>query len=208
MGLQITYRKRSVPRSISTQSTKGPSIPDRKQSPEPSRTLRSVDINQRKEQFSYAYLYAIASAAGYSFQIATRPMDFDGIDVILAGGSGQGIIRYPRLEIQVKCTSLDLMSEDVIRYPLAIKSYDDLRVENIQTPRILVIVVVPDTLDQWLTHSQQELCLRHCGYWLSLRGQPSTPNQATITVPIPRQNIFDVNGLSTLMQRIEAGETL
>lgn len=167
-----------------------------------------MDINQRKEQFSYAYLYAIASAAGYSFQIATRPMDFDGIDVILAGGSGQGIVRYPRLEIQVKCTSSDLMNDEIIRYPLNIKNYDDLRVENIHTPRILVIVVVPDTLEEWLTHSEQQLCLRHCGYWLSLRGQLPTQNQSSITVPIPRQNIFNVHGLKTLMQRIEAGETL
>jgi hypothetical protein len=169
---------------------------------------KSVDINQRKEQFSYAYLYAIASVAGYSFQIATRPMDFDGIDVILAGGSGQGLIRYPRLEIQVKCTSLNLMDDENLRYPLNIKNYDDLRVENIQTPRILVIVVVPDQLDQWLVQSQEELCLRHCGYWLSLRGQLQTSNQSTITVSVPRKNIFDVQGLKTLMQRLEAGETL
>ncbi len=167
-----------------------------------------MDINQRKEQFSYAYLYAIASAAGYSFQIATRPMDFDGIDVILAGGSGQGIIRYPRLEIQVKCTAADVISDSLIRYPLNIKNYDDLRVENIQTPRILVIVVVPDTLEEWTSQSQQELCLRHCGYWTSLRGLPSTQNQTTITLPIPRENIFDINGLKMLMQRIESGETL
>jgi hypothetical protein len=167
-----------------------------------------VDINQRKEQFSYAYLYSIASTAGYSFQIATRPMDFDGIDVILAGGSGQGIIRYPRLEIQVKCTAADLVSDDTIRYPLNVKNYDDLRVENIHTPRILVIVVVPDRLEEWLAQSQQELCLRHCGYWVSLRGLPPSQNQTTVTVSIPRQNIFDVPGLRLLMQRIESGETL
>lgn len=62
-----------------------------------------MDINQQKEQFSYAYIYAVASTAGYSFQIAPRPLDFDGIDIILAGGMGNGIIRYPRLELQVKC---------------------------------------------------------------------------------------------------------
>lgn len=58
-----------------------------------------MDINQQKEQFSYAYIYAVASTGGYSFQIAPRPLDFDGIDIILAGGMGSGIIRYPRLEL-------------------------------------------------------------------------------------------------------------
>lgn len=167
-----------------------------------------VDSNQRKEQFSYAYLYAIASTAGYSFQLANRPMDFDSIDAIIAGGSGQGIVRYPRLELQIKCTSLDLMNDEAIRYPLSIKNYNDLRVENIQTPRILAIVIVPDILEQWLAHSEQELCLRHCGYWLSLRGQPPTQNQTSVTVSVPRKNTFDVPGLLSIMQRIEAGEAL
>ncbi|MEQ8973263.1 MAG: DUF4365 domain-containing protein [Coleofasciculus chthonoplastes F3-SA18-01] len=167
-----------------------------------------MDINQRKEQFSYAYIYAVASTAGYSFQIAAKPMDFDGIDIILAGGSGTGIIRYPRLELQVKCTSVNLVSHDIIRYSLPLKNYNDLRVENVQTPRLLVVIVVPDKLDNWLTQSPQELCLKYCGYWISLRGQPPTSNQTTITISIPCQNIFNVEALTTLMQRIEAGETL
>jgi hypothetical protein len=167
-----------------------------------------VDINQQKEQFSYAYIYAVASTPGYSFQIAAKPLDFDGIDIILAGGSGGGIIRYPRLELQVKCTSLDLVSNDIIRYPLPLKNYNELRVENVQTPRILAIVVVPDNPDNWLTQSRQELCLRYCGYWVSLRGQPPTQNQTSVTISIPQQNIFNVEDLKTLMQRIEAGEIL
>ena len=167
-----------------------------------------MDINQQKEQFSYAYIYAVAASAGYSFQIAARPLDFDGIDIILAGGIGSGIIRYPRLELQVKCTSRDVIGQEAIRYPLEVKNYNDLKVENIQTPRLLILVVVPDNLDNWLIQSQQELCLKYCGYWVSLRGQPPTLNQTTVTISIPRQNIFNVKALTTLMQLIEAGETL
>lgn len=167
-----------------------------------------MDINQQKEQFSYAYIYAIASTAGYSFQIAAKPLDFDGIDIILAGSGEEGLIRYPRLELQVKCTSLNVISDEIIRYPLAVKNYNDLRVENIQTPRLLVIVVVPEQLDNWLSQSQQELCLKYCGYWVSLRGKSPTENQTTITVSLPRQNIFNVEALKNLMQRIGAGETL
>jgi len=167
-----------------------------------------VDINQQKEQFSYAYIYAVAASAGYSFQIAARPLDFDGIDIILAGGMVRGIIRYPRLELQVKCTSRDVIGQEAIRYPLEVKNYNDLKVENIQTPRLLILVVVPDNLDNWLIQSQQELCLKYSGYWVSLRGQPPTQNQTTVTISIPRQNIFNVKALTTLMQLIEAGETL
>ncbi len=167
-----------------------------------------MDINQQKEQFSYAYIYAVAASAGYSFQIAARPLDFDGIDIILAGGIGSGIIRYPRLELQVKCTSRDVIGQEAIRYPLEVKNYNDLKVENIQIPRLLILVVVPDNLDNWLIQSQQELCLKYCGYWVSLRGQSPTQNQTTVTISIPKQNIFNVKALTTLMQLVEAGETL
>ena len=144
-----------------------------------------MDINQQKEQFSYAYIYAVAASAGYSFQIAARPLDFDGIDIILAGGIGSGIIRYPRLELQVKCTSRDVIGQEAIRYPLEVKNYNDLKVENIQTPRLLILVVVPDNLDNWLIQSQQELCLKYCGYWVSLRGQPQPRIKPLLQFPYP-----------------------
>ncbi|MEQ8386494.1 MAG: hypothetical protein RH949_29480 [Coleofasciculus sp. A1-SPW-01] len=44
-----------------------------------------MNINIQKEEFSYAYVYAIASAAGYSFQRTTTPLDQLGIDLILQG---------------------------------------------------------------------------------------------------------------------------
>ena len=44
-----------------------------------------MDLNTQKEEFSYAYIYAVTAAAGYSFQIAPRPLDAEGVDVILTG---------------------------------------------------------------------------------------------------------------------------
>ncbi|MEG4395751.1 DUF4365 domain-containing protein [Microcoleus sp. BROC3] len=71
-----------------------------------------------------------------------------------------------------------------------------------------MIVLVPDSQEDWLRQSQQELSLRYCGYWASLRGLPPTQNQNTVTVQIPIQNIFNTDALKTLMQRIESGELL
>lgn len=39
-----------------------------------------------------------APAAGYSFHLAPRPLDYDGIDAIIAGRDETNLIRYPRLE--------------------------------------------------------------------------------------------------------------
>jgi hypothetical protein len=70
------------------------------------------------------------------------------------------------------------------------------------------MVLVPDNPDDCLRQSEAELCLRRCGYWVSLRGQPAMQNQTTVTVFIPRQNIFNTNALKTIMQRLERGEIL
>lgn len=42
-------------------------------------------ITTQKEEFSYAYVSPVASVAGYSFQIAPRPLDLVGVDVTVTG---------------------------------------------------------------------------------------------------------------------------
>lgn len=167
-----------------------------------------MDLNTQKEEFSYAYIYAVTAAAGYSFQIAPRPLDAEGVDAILTGLGASRSTRRPRLDVQIKCTSRNLLDREVIRYPLEVKNYEELRLENPFVPRILIIILVPESQEDWLRQSQQELCLRYCGYWVSLRGLPPTQNQNTITVQIPTQNIFNRDTLKTLMQQIESGELL
>lgn len=61
----------------------------------------SVDFNTQKEEFSYAYLYAIASAGGYSFQRTTTPLDQAGIDLILTGFGFPGLSAFPQLYVQL-----------------------------------------------------------------------------------------------------------
>lgn len=168
-----------------------------------------MNINTQKEEFSYAYIYAVASAAGYSFQRATTPLDQVGVDVtITAVPETIESRRLTLLDLQLKCTSRDVLTDDQIKYPLPVKNYEELRYEEHSVPRILVVVVVPDNSDEWLYQTQEELCLKHCGYWVSLRGQPVTQNQETVTVYLPRENVFTVDALKSMMQRIKTGGTL
>jgi Domain of unknown function (DUF4365) len=60
----------------------------------------------------------------------------------------------------------------------------------------------------WLQQSETELCLKRCAYWTSLRGQPESTNQTTVTVYIPRTNIFSVDALKNIMQQVAKGETI
>lgn len=167
-----------------------------------------MDSNIQKEEFSYAYLYAVSSAAGYSFQKSSRPTDVGGIDIIISGIETEYYLYPPRLDIQVKSTSMNVASEAFIRYPLRLKNYNELRKSKTLTPRLLIVVLIPEHPDRWIQQSDAELCLRHCAYWMSLQEMPETSNTENVTVYIPRQQIFTVDTLKTLMQRVETGGTL
>jgi hypothetical protein len=69
-------------------------------------------------------------------------------------------------------------------------------------PRILVVVLVPENIENWIQQSEEEMCTRHCAYWVSLLGMPATRNTTSVTVELPRRNLFTVEALESMMQRI------
>ncbi|BAZ14786.1 hypothetical protein NIES4071_66300 [Calothrix sp. NIES-4071] len=91
---------------------------------------------------------------------------------------------------------------------MKIKNYNELRKKKTVVPRILVVVLIPELLEEWINKSETELCMRRCAYWISLRGQAETTNTESVTVYIPRENLFTVDTLKSLMQQITLGGTL
>jgi hypothetical protein len=164
-----------------------------------------MDIAQRKEQFSAAFLRAVASVAGYT--LAKPEVDDDSIDWIIASKAAAGLTRRPRVEVQMKCSARDLIKGDFLHFPLEIKNYNDLRDTNILVPRVLVVMTVPNALNEWLTQSDTEIAMRHCGYWMSLRGMATVPNTANVMVRIPCEQMFTPAALSDIMSIINAGGT-
>ncbi len=162
-----------------------------------------MDISQQKEQFSNTYLQAITTVAGYS--LYKPSVDDDSVDWGIATRGIMGRIRAPRLELQLKSTSRELLDDNYLRYPLKLKNYDDLRLVDFAIPRILVVLVLPEHRKDWLQQSEEELCIRYCAYWVSLRGLPETPNTTTVTISLPRTNQFTVAALQSIMQRIGQG---
>jgi Domain of unknown function (DUF4365) len=161
-----------------------------------------MDINIQKEEFSYAYVYAVVSAAGYSCQIASRSLDFGGIDMTISGIETEYSLYPSRLEVQVKSTSVDLIGDESIRYPLKLKNYNELRKQKTLVPKILVVVLIPDIKAEWVLQSETELCIRNAGYWLSLKGQPETQNTESVTVYLPRRQLFTVSALQKIRVRL------
>jgi len=70
------------------------------------------------------------------------------------------------------------------------------------------LVVVPEQIEDWMEQTPDRLILRRCAYWASLFGLPESDNENTVTVDVPRVNIFSVDTLNRIMQRINDRQAL
>lgn len=148
---------------------------------------------QQKEQFSIAYVRAIAAVAGVK---ADRPeTDDDSVDLRLSIKSIVGKPLPPLVEVQLKCTSENILRPDGIHFELRRNNYDELRGQRL-IPRYLIVLLVPASLGDWIRQAPEELALRKCAYWLSLVEHPETENQASVTVTISPEQIFSVQTLA------------
>lgn len=161
----------------------------------------------QQEAFSRAYIHAVAAAAGYKFSDAPLPDD-DDVDVTISTSGTMGLIRSPKVDVQAKCRLGIPPDGSSISYALDKDNYEGLRHTDYGTPRILVVVFVPNDPAQWTEHSEDKLTLSYCGYWTCLQGQPQSSNKASVTVYLPRKNVFSVDGLKELMGRIGRKEAL
>jgi hypothetical protein len=161
-----------------------------------------MDDNDRKERFSLAYISAVAAHAGF---LVTEP---DGPDKVSVDGwimSDED--RQPIVAFQAKATTRSVGLGADISFPLPVKNYNDLRAD-VFGPRLLIVVFLPTDDAEWLVHSEAELRMRRCGYWVSLRGQPNRTNRRTVSVRIPRSQVFDTAQLREIMGRANRGEPL
>lgn len=166
-------------------------------------------LNDQKEEFSYAYIHAIASVAGYAFSTKSRRMDSAGVDVTIETPSEIGEVLFPKIEAQVKCTaSLSMVSESGFSFPLPVRNYNRLRHLNSLVPLILIVVVVPSDLPRWLEINEEQTLLRKCAYWVSLKGKEPTDNTTTVSVYLPRSNLLTPQSLSELMKKVAQREDL
>lgn len=155
--------------------------------------------NDKKEALSRAFASAVAAAAGYC---TAPPADFDrdSIDMTFTAGGP----RRPKLDAQLKASSGLTDADDHFAFVLPKKNYEDLRADTV-TPRILVVLDMPEPSDDWLLVTNDNLVLRRCAYWTSLAGFPDTSNTTSVTVRIPKANRFDPPALAALMDQARYG---
>ena len=163
-----------------------------------------MHLTKRKEQFNVAYVGAIAAQVGINN--ARTEVDDDSVDVYLVGKNYSGRIRNPQIQLQLKCTSQNLVSGAVIKFQLKRKNYDDLRGENVLCPRYLAVLMVPHNENEWIEHSNDGMLLRHSCYWVSIRDLPAISNES-IVVDVPLAQRLTPQELKRMMTRASDGES-
>lgn len=160
-----------------------------------------------ESELSYAYLHAVASKAGMACNPGSRHEDNNGIDASLTAWgpfSGGGYLTEVNIKVQLKATIKEPVDDGTrLSYFLAgVNRYNDLRTETVDAARILVLLFLPADAQEWLNHSPDELALRKCAYWQSLRGAPDTANASGATVYLPKLQMFTPEGLTSLAARL------
>ncbi|MBI2570942.1 MAG: DUF4365 domain-containing protein [Candidatus Schekmanbacteria bacterium] len=89
-------------------------------------------LSFQQEEFSRAYVHAVATVAGFKIYPPAFPDD-DSIDLSIGTRGLLGKIRSPRVDVQLKCWR-GTVDGEVLSYELPIKNYGELRH---QVPRIL-----------------------------------------------------------------------
>jgi hypothetical protein len=165
--------------------------------------------NKVKEELSLAYVMAVAAKNGFVTDFSR--VDYDSVDAkISCSGklSEDSIVQSPEIHLQLKATAdQSLVKNDGVHFPLPVKNYNDLR-SNTAVPRLLVVLLLPENAEEWLSHSPEHLILKKCAYYLNLKGRPQTENQNTETVIVPLSNLFSPEALGQLMLKASMQDRL
>lgn len=172
--------------------------------------MSSHTLNTVEEELSLAYLHAVCARAGVTCSEARRALDNDGIDAMLKARFSQA--QYPQmedvhLEVQMKATKRQ-QADDGVKLSYWLKSverYDVLRRENRQLARVLIVLFLPADPEEWLLHSEDELILRRCAYWASLRGAPAASSGTGATIKLPKVQHLSPANLQALMANLSNG---
>lgn len=164
-------------------------------------------------ELSYAYLHAVSSRAGFSCTVSDRHRDNAGVDAVVREDgrklAANSILTSFSLEVQLKAT-FQTPTEIDGRYSfsLSVPRYEKLRNIHASSPRILVVLYLPENEVDWLRHSEERLVQQRCAYWVSLRNATPSANPKHQTVYIPRAQMLSSDMLTEIMIKVSRREEM
>jgi hypothetical protein len=152
-------------------------------------------LNDVQERLSIGVVTLIAARAGC--EVNEYQVDRTSRDLTISPIAGRPI----SIDAQLKSTINLVHAEDVVKYDLDIKNYNDLRQTDVGVARILIVVDLHSDKNEWLKSEADRTIFCRCAYWASLYGEPATENESTIRITIPKSQILTPNELENIIER-------
>lgn len=167
---------------------------------------------QIKERISRHFVELLAARRGFK---CTKPDPDNGVDLSISralvqerDGKKRWLDTGEYVEIQLKCTCEGQVQwrEEDLKYDLESKTYNDLvdrQSSGFLTPLILILLVLPDDPELWLTISTEEVILRRSAYWYQPPvGSERTSNTHTVRIEVPLQNKIGLAFFPDLFEQV------
>jgi len=176
-----------------------------------------MNIETRMETFNYAYIYALAAQSGFSFQEEPRPIDHQGIDISIKDPNRLYQLPPCAFSAQVKCTKESSLKRrnDKVFYPLRRKNYDTLIKSKPGNTILLIVMVVPDRVEDWITIVNPSTIVgcstvvRYGCHWLYLQDHPESRlkhEDSKELIELKEENLLTPETFPIVMQSIADGE--
>ena len=161
----------------------------------------SLPLNYKMEHLHFAYVRAVAAKAGAN---CTRPENDYGVDLRInkvrtkpdGGFADTGFLFH----CQLKATTNLKVEDDYVVYDMEAGAYKNL-VEWKGGWIILIVFKLPKDEQEWLSVTEDVLCMKDCCYWIHLREESST-NESSKRIRIPRNQLFDPQAVTDLLERV------
>jgi Domain of unknown function (DUF4365) len=156
------------------------------------------------ETLQIGYLHAVAAAAGCTLSPA---FPGNGIDWHISHTArGHSVGSEVTIKAQLVCTDRIPPHPGGPSFGLTLDNEHLVALARtpVSVPTILVVMIAPRAMGEWLRASPDRLELRHCCYWTNLAGHAVIGRHKT-NVRIPTSRIFDDRALCEIMTRVGAG---
>lgn len=162
-----------------------------------------------KEGLSRAYISAVAHRAGFNMSFTSFDYGMDGTFIDVKVRNGRYVDSGFKIDFQAKASQDCTFDGKHCIFHLKNKNYNDLADPATGTPRILILLSLPQQDSDWLSVSIDQLTMKRAVWWASLKGQPFVEEKdSKKTVKIPIDQRFDVAALVMMMDRCKKGEAL
>ncbi|SNQ47494.1 conserved hypothetical protein [Frankia canadensis] len=162
----------------------------------------SLHASECQQAYSIAFAYAIAAAARCT--ISEPRSDVETIDYTVRQAQNHRRYSSAVVDVQMKCTTQDVLRDDGVHWSLKRAHYDGLRDPDTYHRKILVVLVVPPDVTTWLDTEPDRMILRGRAFWTCLEGEGPAAGSSK-TVLLPRRNTYNVEQLLGILQRIGDG---